>query len=95
MPVFAEHLSLLAEKVEVQARRTASYEALVQIGMQIQAAEADVDGALHLIVERARELLGTDLAWMGLVNEAERALGDAGRGRGDEPNVHANAAGAG
>jgi DNA-binding PucR family transcriptional regulator len=67
MPVFAEHLALLAEKVEVQARRTASYEALVQIGMQIQAAEADVDAALHLIVERARELVGTDLAWMGLV----------------------------
>ena len=43
MPVFAEHLALLVEKVEVQARRTASYEALVQIGMQIQAAEADVD----------------------------------------------------
>ena len=42
MPVFAEHLALLVEKVEVQARRTASYEALVQIGMQIQAAEADV-----------------------------------------------------
>ena len=72
MPVFAEHLALLVEKVEVQARRTASYEALVQIGMQIQAAEADVDAALHLIVERARELLGTDLAWMGLVNEAEQ-----------------------
>jgi DNA-binding PucR family transcriptional regulator len=69
MPVFAEHLALLAEKVEVQARRTASYEALVQIGMQIQAAEADVDAALHLIVERARELVGTDLAWMGLVSD--------------------------
>ncbi len=68
MPVFAAHLALLAEKVEVQARRTASYEALVQIGMQIQAAEADVDAALELIVARARELLGTDLAWMGLVN---------------------------
>ena len=67
MPVFAAHLALLAEKVEVQARRTASYEALVQIGMQIQAAEADVDAALELIVARARELLGTDLAWMGLV----------------------------
>ncbi len=72
MPVFAEHLALLVEKVEVQARRTASYEALVQIGMQIQAAEADVDAALHLIVERARELVGTDLAWMGLVDAATR-----------------------
>jgi hypothetical protein len=35
MPVFAEHVALLFEKVEVQARRTRSYEALVQIGMQI------------------------------------------------------------
>jgi DNA-binding PucR family transcriptional regulator len=74
MPVFAAHLALLVEKVEVQARRTASYEALVQIGMQIQAAEADVGQALQLIVDRARELLGTDLAWMGLVNEDEGTL---------------------
>src|SRR4051794_6831653 len=74
MPVFAAHLALLVEKVEVQARRTAAYEALVQIGMQIQAAEADVDATLELIVQRSRELLGTDLAWMGLVNEAEQTL---------------------
>jgi putative methionine-R-sulfoxide reductase with GAF domain len=74
MPVFAAHLALLVEKVEVQARRTAAYEALVQIGMQIQAAEADVDQVLQLIVDRSRELLGTDLAWMGLVNEAEHTL---------------------
>ena len=74
MPVFAAHLALLVEKVEVQARRTAAYEALVQIGMQIQAAEADVDATLQLIVGRSRELLGTDLAWMGLVNEAEQTL---------------------
>jgi DNA-binding PucR family transcriptional regulator len=74
MPVFAAHLALLVEKVEVQARRTVAYEALVQIGMQIQAAEADVDATLQLIVGRSRELLGTDLAWMGLVNEAEQTL---------------------
>src|SRR4029453_342119 len=53
MPVFASHLALLAEKVEIQARRTAAYEALVQIGMQIQAAEADVDATLQLIVQRS------------------------------------------
>jgi GAF domain-containing protein len=74
MPVFAEHLALLVEKVEVQDRRTASYEALVQIGMQIQAAEADVGQTLQLIVNRARELLRTDLAWMGLVNEESGTL---------------------
>ena len=66
MPVFAEHLALL--------RRTASYEALFQAGMQIQAVEANVDATLEVIVERARELLGTDLAWMGLVNEATETL---------------------
>ncbi|HEY6892243.1 MAG TPA: GAF domain-containing protein, partial [Solirubrobacter sp.] len=74
MPVFAAHLALLVEKVQVQERRTASYEALVQIGMQIQAAEADVGHVLQLIVARARELLGTDLAWMGLVNEEAGTL---------------------
>ncbi len=74
MPVFAAHVALLFEKVEVQARRTRAYEALVQIGMQIQAAEADVGQALQLIVDRSRDLLGTDLAWMGLVNEAESTL---------------------
>jgi sugar diacid utilization regulator/GAF domain-containing protein len=74
MPVFAAHVALLFEKVELQSRRTGAYEALVQIGMQIQAAEADVDQALELIVDRSRDLLGTDLAWMGLVNEADRTL---------------------
>jgi DNA-binding PucR family transcriptional regulator/putative methionine-R-sulfoxide reductase with GAF domain len=74
MPVFAAHLALLVEKVQVQARRTTAYEALVQIGMQIQAAEADVDAVLQLIVQRSRDLLGTDLAWMGLVNEAAQTL---------------------
>jgi DNA-binding PucR family transcriptional regulator len=74
MPVFAAHLALLVEKVQAQARRTASYEALVQIGMQIQAAEADAGQTLQLIVDRARELLHTDLAWMGLVNEESGTL---------------------
>jgi sugar diacid utilization regulator/GAF domain-containing protein len=74
MPVFAAHVALLFEKVELQSRRTSAYEALVQIGMQIQAAEADVDQTLELIVDRSRDLLGTDLAWMGLVNEADQTL---------------------
>ncbi|UGS34375.1 helix-turn-helix domain-containing protein [Capillimicrobium parvum] len=74
MPVFAYHLGLLLERIESQARRTASYEALVQIGMQIQAQEADVEKVLHLIVERARELVGTDVAWMGLVDEEAGTL---------------------
>jgi sugar diacid utilization regulator/putative methionine-R-sulfoxide reductase with GAF domain len=74
MPVFAYHLGLLLERTESESRRAASYEALVQIGMQIQATEASPDRTLQLIVERARDLLGTDLAWMGLVDEEHRAL---------------------
>ncbi len=74
MPVFAAHLGLLAERSTAQALRSASYEALVQIGMEMQAAEADVDRVLTMIVERARDLLGTDLAWLGLVDPADDSL---------------------
>jgi sugar diacid utilization regulator/putative methionine-R-sulfoxide reductase with GAF domain len=74
MPVFAYHLGLLLERTESESRRAASYEALVQIGMQIQATEASPDRTLQLIVERARDLLGTDLAWMGLVDEEQQTL---------------------
>jgi GAF domain-containing protein/sugar diacid utilization regulator len=74
MPVFASHLGLLTERGAEQALRTESYEALVQIGMQIQAEEADVDHALQLIVERARDLMGTELAWIGLVHDETQTL---------------------
>jgi DNA-binding PucR family transcriptional regulator/putative methionine-R-sulfoxide reductase with GAF domain len=74
MPVFAYHLGLLLERTEAEARRTAAYEAVVQIGMQIQASEADPHQTLQLIVERARELLGTDVAWIGLMDEEAGTL---------------------
>jgi len=73
MPVFASHLGLLAERSAAEALRSASYEALVQIGTQIQAV-ADVEEVLQLIVDRARELMGTDVAWMGLVDERSGLL---------------------
>jgi GAF domain-containing protein/sugar diacid utilization regulator len=74
MPVFATHLALLVERTQAQARRTDDYEALLHIGMEIQAAEEDVDEALGLIVGSARDLLGTDLAWLGLVDEEAGTL---------------------
>lgn len=73
MPVFASHLGLLAQRSAAEASRAASYQALVQIGMQIQAV-ADVEEALQLIVDSARELMGTDLAWMGLVDQRSGML---------------------
>jgi sugar diacid utilization regulator/GAF domain-containing protein len=73
MPVFASHLGLLAERSAAEASRSASYQALVQIGMQIQAV-GDVGEVLQLIVDRARELMGTDVAWMGLVDERSGML---------------------
>lgn len=69
LPAFATHLATLVARTEAMQRRSASYEALVQIGMQIQAAESDVAVTLDLIVERARDLLGTDVAWLGLVED--------------------------
>ena len=73
MPVFASHLGLLAERSVAEALRSESYEALVQIGTQIHAV-ADVEEVLQLIVDRARELMGTDVAWMGLVDERSGIL---------------------
>ncbi len=74
MPVFALHLGLLTERSAAQALRTESYEALVQIGMQIQAEEIDVDRALEVIVQRARDLMGTDLAWIAMVDPEAHAI---------------------
>ena len=73
MPVFASHLGLLAERSAAEELRSASYQALVQIGTQIQAV-ADIEEVLQLIVDRARELMGTDVAWMGLVDERSGML---------------------
>jgi sugar diacid utilization regulator len=73
MPVFASHLGLLAERSAAEESRSAAYQALVQIGTQIQAV-ADLEEVLQLIVDRARELMGTDVAWMGLVDEGSRTL---------------------
>jgi DNA-binding PucR family transcriptional regulator/putative methionine-R-sulfoxide reductase with GAF domain len=51
-----------------------AYEALFEIGTQIQAQEADPGGVLELIVEKAAELVGTDVAWLGLVEDGSRLL---------------------
>jgi len=43
-----------------------SYDALIEIATQIHAEEFNADAVLRLVVDRARELLATDLAWLAL-----------------------------
>jgi DNA-binding PucR family transcriptional regulator/putative methionine-R-sulfoxide reductase with GAF domain len=43
-----------------------AYEALFEIGAQIQAMEVDLAGVLQLIVEKARSLVRADIAWLAL-----------------------------
>ena len=52
--------------------RARAYEALVEIGTQIQAQEAHADVIFQSIVEHARSLLGTDVAWLGLISEHDQ-----------------------
>jgi DNA-binding PucR family transcriptional regulator len=49
----------------------ASYEALFEIGMEIQAQEPRLEAVLDLVVRKARELIGADLGWMALLRGDE------------------------
>jgi sugar diacid utilization regulator/putative methionine-R-sulfoxide reductase with GAF domain len=66
-----EHVLRAAKPSQTRAR---AYEALVQIGTQIQAQEVHADAIFHSIVEHARSLLDTDVAWLGLINEREQRV---------------------
>ncbi len=50
--------------------RLRAYEALAQIGTQIQAEQVHPDAVFESIVEHARELLAADVAWLGLMDAA-------------------------
>jgi len=54
--------------------RADTYEALFEIGTQIQTEEASSERVFTLIVERARELLKTDVGWLGLVDASGRCV---------------------
>jgi len=58
--------------VESVPPRTAvgdAYEALFEIGALIQSEQTDLQAVFRLIVDHARELIGTDLSWIGLVSD--------------------------
>jgi sugar diacid utilization regulator len=54
--------------------RHGAFEALMEIGGRLHGASADVDVALDLVVDRAQELLGTDLAWLVLADNDRDVL---------------------
>jgi DNA-binding PucR family transcriptional regulator/putative methionine-R-sulfoxide reductase with GAF domain len=65
----ARCLGGLLRRSGVNQSRVGAYEALFQIGTEIQAQEHDAERVFQLIIEHARELLKTDVAWLGLVDE--------------------------
>jgi DNA-binding PucR family transcriptional regulator/putative methionine-R-sulfoxide reductase with GAF domain len=71
----ARHLELLLASSEAHTERSTAYEALFEIGTQIQAHEVHADTIFALIVERARGLLRTDVAWLAMVDDERRRLG--------------------
>ncbi len=62
-------LSQLFDDVDERGRRAHAYQALFEIGTQIQAEEVHADTIFELIVERARSLLATDVSWLALVED--------------------------
>jgi DNA-binding PucR family transcriptional regulator len=70
----ARHLALLLASSEAHSERATAYQALFEIGTQIQAQEVRADAIFALIVERARDLLRTDVAWLAMVDRRAQRL---------------------
>jgi GAF domain-containing protein len=68
------HVAQLLASSSAHTERVTAYEALFEIGTQIQAEEAKADAIFALIVERARELLSTDVAWLAMVDATGERL---------------------
>ncbi len=54
-----------------------AYEALFRIATRLHGQDGDLDTVLELIVDQAAELLGTDLAWLALVEQDRPRLATA------------------
>jgi DNA-binding PucR family transcriptional regulator/putative methionine-R-sulfoxide reductase with GAF domain len=51
-----------------------AYEALFQIAALVQSEQSDLEAIFRLIVDHSRELIGTDLSWLSLVDESGERL---------------------
>ena len=71
-------IAVAAELAEVLAavladeERFAAHDALIELTSQLHADELGADEILRVIVERARQLIGVDVTWLGLVDERDR-----------------------
>ncbi len=62
------------ETVPARAAVGDAYEALFEISALIQSEQTDPQAVFRLVVDHARELLGTDLSWLALVDHAAQRL---------------------
>lgn len=72
MTELAGDLALVLGAVLADRERVAAHEALIELSSQLHADELNTSEILRLIVERARQLIGVDVTWLGLVDEQDR-----------------------
>ena len=72
MAEVAAGLAVVLAAVLADQERTAAHEALIELGSQLHADELNTGEILRLIVERARQLIGVDVTWLGLVDDQDR-----------------------
>jgi sugar diacid utilization regulator len=72
MVELAGDLALVLGAVLADQERTAAHEALIELSSQLHADELNTSEILRLIVERARQLIGVDVTWLGLIDERDR-----------------------
>jgi sugar diacid utilization regulator/putative methionine-R-sulfoxide reductase with GAF domain len=65
-------LALVLGAVLADQERIAAHEALIELSSQLHADELNTREILRLIVERARQLIGVDVTWLGLIDEQDR-----------------------
>jgi sugar diacid utilization regulator/putative methionine-R-sulfoxide reductase with GAF domain len=68
LPTIAAHLTALMTR-DAAGTRHSAYEAMLQIGAQIQADEPQLDAVLASVVDTTRRLIGTDVSWLAFVDE--------------------------
>jgi sugar diacid utilization regulator/putative methionine-R-sulfoxide reductase with GAF domain len=72
MVQLAADLAIVLGAVLADQDRIAAHGALIELSSQLHADELNTSEILRLIVERARQLIGVDVTWLGLINEQDR-----------------------
>jgi GAF domain-containing protein/sugar diacid utilization regulator len=72
MSALAPDLAEVLGAVLADQERIAATGALIELGSQLHADELNTGEILRLIVERARQLIGVDVTWLGLIDAQDR-----------------------